>query len=144
MRYLYFGAAFAFVALSALPLTARTISVSPSACQALTAHTPSDDVAYKPGVDVAGGAVAPADLNASGQLDLGAEHEFWLPIELPLDNALSIATTDTLNVVRDSKIGVGSVTVKDGRAYFNGEPLGDAQSHAIAAECEKQRAAALR
>ena len=144
MKYLYIGAAFAFVALSALPLTARTITVSSSACQALTAHTPSDDVAYKPGVDVSGGAVAPADLNASGQLDLGADHEYWLPIELPLANVLSIATTDSLNVVRDSKIGVGSVTVKDGRAFFNGEPLGDAQSNAIAAECEKQRAAALR
>lgn len=55
---------------------------------------------------------------------------------------MSIAATDTLNSVRDSNIGAGSVTVKNGQAYFNGEPLGDSSSNAIAAECAKQQAAA--
>ena len=96
--------------------------------------------AYTPGVDVHGNDVAPADLNSSGQLNFDADHEFWLPIEVPLEDVLGIATTDTLDAVRKSNIGVGAVTVKNGQAFFNGEPLGDANSHAIAGECAKQQA----
>ncbi len=144
MKYLCVTAAFTLIALNALSLGAQTITVSPSPCQALTAHSSRDDVAYEPGVDVSGNAVAPADLNSAEQLDLGADHEYWLPIELPLKNVLNIATTDTLNAIRDSNIGVGSVIVKNGQAYFNGEPLGDAQYHSIAVECEKQQAAVAR
>ena len=140
MKNLCFAAGFAALVLTAPPLGAQTITVSPSACQALTAHTPSSDVAYTPGIDVHGNDVAPADLNASGQLYFDADHEFWLPIEVPLEDVLGIATTDTLDAVRKSNIGVGAVTVKNGQAFFNGEPLGDAKSHAIAAECAKQQA----
>ena len=132
MKQLCFAAGFAALVLTAPPLGAQTITVSPSACQALTAHTPSSDVH--------GNDVAPADLNASGQLNFDADHEFWLPIEVPLEDVLGIATTDTLDAVRKSNIGVGAVTVKNGQAFFNGEPLGDANSHAIAAECAKQQA----
>jgi len=144
MKTLLAATAFTLSAVNAHSLGAQTITVAPSACQALTAHTPADDAAYRPGVDVDGNTVAPADLNASGQLNLGADHEFWLPIELPLENVLNIAAGDTLNAVRNSNIGVGTVTVRNGQAYFNGEPLSDAQSHAIATECQNQQANAAR
>ena len=144
MKTLLAATAFTLMAVNAHALSAQTITVAPSACQVLTAHTPAEDVAYRPGVDVDGNAVVPADLNSSGQLHLGADHEFWLPIELPLENVLNIAAGDALNAVRNSNIGVGTVTVKNGQAYFNGEPLSDAQSHAIAAECQKQQADAAR
>ena len=91
-------------------------------------------------VDVRGNAVAPADLSDSGQLNLAAGHEFWLPIEVPLEVVITIGAGDNLNSIRTSNIGVGAVTVKNGQAYFNGEPLGDAKSHTIAAECQKQQA----
>ena len=142
MKYLIVTAAFACLALNAPSLGAQTITVSPNDCQAMTAYTPSDDVAYKPGVDVDGNAVAPADLNSSGQLDFGADHEFWLPIEVPLQDVINIAPADNLDSIRASDIGVGTVTVKNGQAYFNGEPLGDSQSHALAAECAEQQDAA--
>ena len=95
-------------ALTALSLGAQTITDSPSACQVLAAHSPRHDVAYNPGVDVSGNAVAPADLNSAGQLDLSADHEYWLPIELPLENVLNIATTDTLNAIRDSILALAA------------------------------------
>ena len=63
---------------------------------------------------------------------------------MPLENVLNIAAGDTLNAVRNSNIGVGTVTVKNGQAYFNGDPLSDAQSHAIATECQNQHANAAR
>ena len=86
----------------------------------------------------------PSGLNAPGQFDLDADHEFFLPIGLQLENALVIAPTDTLNIIRDSNIGAGTVTVKNGQAYFNDESWGDAQSHAIAVECQKKQDAATR
>ncbi len=114
MKHLFAAAVFAFLAGNTLSLGAQQITVGPTSCEALTAHTPRDDVEYRPGVDVSENAIAPADLNAPGQLNLGADHEFKLPIELPLENVLAIAATDTLNIVRDSNIGVGTVTVKNG------------------------------
>ena len=126
MKYLFAAAAFAFLAANALSLGVQNITVQPSACQALTAQTPRDAVTYRP------------DLNAPGQLEFDADHELFLPIELPLENALAIAVADNLNIVRYFNIGVGTVTVKNGQAYFNDQPLGDAQSHAIAVECRKQ------
>jgi hypothetical protein len=144
MKLVYLGAGLAAFLINALALSAQTITVSPSACQAITAHTPADDVAYKPGVDVHGNDVASADLNSSGTLNFDADHEFWLPIEIPLEDVLSIAASDTLDAIRESKIGAGTVTVKNGQAYFNGQPLGDANSNAIAAACAKQQAAASR
>ena len=140
MKHLFLAAGLTALVISALPLSAQTITVSPSACQALTAHTPSSDVAYKLGVDVHGNDVVSADLNFSGSLNFADDHEFWLPIELPLDEVINIDHADNLNAVRDSNIGVGIVTVKNCQAYFNGEPLGDAGSHAIVDECAKQQA----
>ena len=86
----------------------------------------------------------PSGLNAPGQFDLDADHEFFLPIGLPLENALAIAPTDTLNIISGSNIGAGTVTVKNSLAYFNDEPSGDTQSHAIAVECQKKHDAATR
>lgn len=69
MKYLFAVAAFAFLAVNALSLGAQNFTVQPRACQALTAHTLRDDVAYR------------SDLNAPGQLEFDADHEFHLPVE---------------------------------------------------------------
>ena len=79
MKTLLAATAFTLSAVNAHSLGAQTITVAPSACQALTAHTPADDAAYRPGVDVIGNTVAPADLNASGQLNLGVITNFGCP-----------------------------------------------------------------
>ena len=126
MKHLFAAAAFTFLAGKALSLSAQQITVGPTACEALTAHTPRDDVAYQPGVDVSENAVVPSGLNAPGQLNLNAVHEFLFPIELPLENVLAIAATDTLNIIRDSNIGAGTVTGKNSQTYFNDESWGDA------------------
>ena len=45
---------FLLAGFAALPLQSQTITIDPDACQALTAYTPADDDAYKPGIDVHG------------------------------------------------------------------------------------------
>lgn len=56
---------FLFIALLvfAFPVSAQTVVVEE--CKAITGHIPADDVNYKPGVDVSGKPVVPADLNAA-------------------------------------------------------------------------------
>ncbi len=142
MKSLFAVSAFLLAGFMALTPQAQTITVGPDACQALISHRPTDDVAYQPGVDVHGNDVAPADLNSAGTVNFGPDHEFWLPIEVPLEDVVTIAATDSMNAIRNSNIGAGTVTVKNGQAYFNGEPLGDAGSHAIAKACAEQQAAA--
>jgi len=77
MNHLFAAGTFTLLAGNALSLSAQKITVGSTACEALTAHTPRDDVAHQPGVDVSENAVAPADLNAPGQLNLDAIMSFF-------------------------------------------------------------------
>ena len=61
------AASLACCVLAALPALADDrVAVSRADCQRLVAHVPAADVAYKPGVDVHGKAVASADLPGGG------------------------------------------------------------------------------
>ncbi len=115
--------------------TAETVRITVDDCAALTAHEPADDVAYQPGVDVNGKPVAPADLDAAGQLELPSDHEYWLEIALPLRDAVRASDGSALDRVGGSEIVVGVVTVRDGDAYFDGEPLGSQETHAVLEAC---------
>lgn len=56
----------AFFALIAFPVSAQEIeSHIPPECRLLPDHKPNADVSYKPGVDVKGKSVVPADLNGT-------------------------------------------------------------------------------
>ncbi len=114
---------------------ADTVTITRDGCAALERYQASADVEYKPGVDVDGNAVAPADLNGGVP-----------PIEMPSEIVISITS------LLQSKFGIpadpnsykpeayiGTVTVKpDGRAYFNGQPLQDDAAYELAQLCQKQ------
>ncbi|BAI72765.1 hypothetical protein AZL_021270 [Azospirillum sp. B510] len=90
-----------------------------SLCQRLTRHVPAADVEYKPGVDVKGRPVAPADLPGS------AGTQPPIPIDLPL----------SIDLARRMGIPVPSVpflpndvtavwlSVVGDRLYLNGQPI---------------------
>lgn len=115
----------------------ETIVVTEADCAALTAYEPSEDVAYQPGVDVDGNAVAPADLHDSGSLHLAQDREYWFDVSVPLNQAIDIDADSNLGPVGQSEIYVGSVSVKDGQVFFDGEPLGSQEAHALAEACRK-------
>jgi len=111
-------------------------SVSQEDCKRLlkrqVEHTPSDDVAYKPGVDVRGKAVAPAN---AGQ-PLG---EIALPDKVVIDfgmdfagrygisgAGLHTATADMFTIQYD--LAQGGLTV-------NGKPLNSDDSRAVSKAC---------
>lgn len=123
----------------ALPgaVQAETVQVDESVCNSLTAHQPAGDVAYQPDVDVDGNALVPVDANSAGSLDLAAEHEYWLQLDIPLEELLDIGADSNLDRIRAADLSVGTVTLQNGELFFNGERLGSESAHAIAEACSR-------
>lgn len=94
-----------------------TIRIDPAACQWVTRHHPSADVEYKPGVDVNGDPVAPADLPGSGGIDLPQD----------IDIAITVNTAKRLGIPANDlykgEVQVGMVTVRGNQVLFNGKPI---------------------
>jgi hypothetical protein len=110
------------------------VVVSQKDCAAFTSHTPAPGVQYEPGRDARGRTVAPADLpGAPG---------FALPETIRIDLGIDLAEKYGLGAGgRYTGEGVvGTVTVRNGRAYLNGQPLDAAERNAIADACRRQRA----
>jgi len=85
-------------------------------CRAVVAHEPAPDVAYTPGVDARGRPVAPADLPGSVRIDV--PDEIVIPIQVDMARRLGVPRTRY-----EADAYVGTVTVVDGRPYFDGQPL---------------------
>lgn len=94
-----------------------TIRIDPAACQWVTRHHPSADVEYKPGVDVNGNAVAPADLPGSGGIDL--PQDINIAITVNTAKRLGIPANDLYK----GEVQVGMVTVRGNQVLFNGKPI---------------------
>jgi hypothetical protein len=117
----------------AVPAWAETITVTTADCATLMRHVPSADVAYKPGVDVRGKKVAPADLPGSKPI---AVPEFInIPITIDLAARFGIPATSSL-FKAEAYAGTARVRVSDGRAWFNGQPLSSNEAHALAQLCQ--------
>ncbi len=107
----------------------------------LVAHVTSADVAYQPGVDVNGNAVASADLDDEGRLDLGAE-DIVLDIGVPIVAFSGTAGDETQFANAGGRIGgfdatagIGVVTLRGVVVHFNGRPLSSPEARRLAAAC---------
>ena len=109
-------------------------------CDAFSVYEPAPDVAYQPGVDVEGNPVVPADIEGSSPPLLGPDHEYRVDLTLPLGDAVDTPLGSGAERVKDSDIAIGKVTVRDGRTYFNGQPLDDESEHALAVACARRQA----
>ena len=97
------------------------ITVSRSACKALVSHVPDEDVAYKPGVDVRGNAVTPADLNGGSNILGSLPKEIEFPVTLDFFEYSGIDAPDGMS----GEQNIGKITYRNGRVYFNDQPIGD-------------------
>jgi hypothetical protein len=109
-------------------------------CDAFSIYVPGPDVAYQPGVDVEGNPVVPADDESSSPPLLGPDHEYRVDLTLPLGDAVETPPGSGAERVKDSDLAIGNVTVRDGRIYFNGQPLDDESEHALAVACARRQA----
>lgn len=112
----------------------NTVVLKRSDCTRLTAHVPSADATYQPGVDVHGRAVAPADLAGTPQIVM--PEDITINITVELQQRFGIPVTSNLYKPEAS---IGSVVVKpDGTATFNGQPLTNQEQSALAFLCQRQ------
>ncbi len=116
---------------AALPVGAdELVRITRQDCLRLQRHQPAPDVAYQPGVDVRGRAVAPADIGGGAQLNLPAE--ILIPIEVDLAARYGLPRQSG---AYEGKAQVGTVAVRDGIALFNGQPMNEFDQHLIAEAC---------
>jgi hypothetical protein len=109
--------------------------MSSGVCMALGSLGPAVPGAdYVPGVDARGNAVAPADLPDNAP-PLALDN---FPIEIGVDLRKRFGASAASHFFRGEAI-VGLVTVRDGRAWFNGAPLADNERDMLAAACKEMR-----
>ncbi len=102
-------------------------------CARLVAHTPSDDVTYRSGVDVRGRPVAPADVD--GIQALALPESYRVRIEVDSDDRFGIPATDGNY---DAGIVIGEALVEaDGRVFFNGQPLQSEATFELGRRCRE-------
>ena len=108
------------------------ITISKADCDRLAVYQPAPDVAYQPGVDANGRPVTPADLNGGTQI--AVPETIRIPIEIDLFDRFGIpANPDQY----EADAEVGEVIYRNGRAYFNDQPLQDETAAELAALCQK-------
>ncbi|MGP1395838.1 MAG: hypothetical protein ACTS3R_10035 [Inquilinaceae bacterium] len=95
-----------------------TVRLSADDCRRLIPHAPAPDVAYRPGVDVHGRDVAPADLGGGPVIALPEVYEFVIAVDLAQRFGIpSLAA----GFVAEGAVGV--VAFDGERLTFNGQPL---------------------
>lgn len=107
-----------------------TVVVTRGDCAALVEHRPSADVEYRPGVDARGRPVVPADV--AGTPRIAPPDEVVVDVTVQVYQFLKHTPPPGLG---ESGATVGRLVLSDGKLTFNGEPLSDPASHAIAAAC---------
>lgn len=109
-----------------------TVQISEQDCRWLTKHVPAADVAYRPGVDVKGRAVVPADLNTYGSI--AAPDQVYIGLDVPLRVFLEDGGPRRL---REAEVNVGHVVVDltTNQVFYNGRPLGDPDIAQLAVAC---------
>ena len=145
------------IGFSSFTLTAHaeTVALSTADCSKLVQHVLADDVTYKPGVDVRGKAVAPADLGGGYNVQIPEEINIQIGIDLADRLALRDARRATppipglspANPVRkvmpfEGKAPIGTLTTKGNDAYWNGERIASQDEALLAEACRKGLTAA--
>jgi hypothetical protein len=110
-----------------------SITISTADCRRLVVkHTPAPDVAYKEGVDVRGRPVVPADLE--GGVRIRTPERVAIEIIVPLRAFLGYYAPPR---TEEAEVYLGTVILDGDRLFYEGQPLDDPVTAAIAAECRR-------
>ena len=125
---------------SSAALSAETVTLSTGDCRKLVQHVPADDVTYKPGVDVRGKPVVPADLGSGSAITIPDKINIQIGIDLadrlalrdarrtqPITPGLPGTPTPPQPVRKvmpfEGKAAIGTLTIKGNEAFWNGERI---------------------
>lgn len=109
-----------------------TVVISRADCDRLTVHVPAPGVEYVPGTGVGGEPVLPADLNPVPAIRI--PDNVYIPITVDLAARFGIPANSAL-FGADAYIGTARVSLRDGRAWFDGRPLSSDEQAALARLC---------
>jgi len=111
------------------------LTVTEKNCVRIEKHIARSDVTYKPGVDVRGNSVTPADLN---QNQLKLPENLTIDLSLPLQDLFSVANPP-MEKLQNAEVQVGTLefNMNSGKLTFNGQVLADPALQEIAVECRK-------
>ena len=118
------------------PAAAQTVIITRADCSALVAHVPASGVEYAPGIDVRGRPVVPADLGGRPRLKMPDTVD--IPVQIDMGERYGLPANSKLYELDHVKVGTARIRIKDGRAWFNGEPLTSAEHHAMVRACQKR------
>jgi hypothetical protein len=111
-----------------------TETVDPALCRAAIASTPSPDVDYKPGVDVHGHYVAPADVDASSSNPIS---KVAIPLTVPLAKLLNVNPNqypyNQFGSQTEAVLGV--LSIDGNKVTLNGQPLSNDQQSKLLVLC---------
>ena len=117
-------------------------------------HVPADDVTYKPGVDVRGKPVVPADLGSGSAITIPDKINIQIGIDLadrlalrdarrtqPITLGLPGTPTPPQPVRKvmpfEGKAAIGTLTIKGNEAFWNGERIAPQDEVSLAEACRK-------
>lgn len=113
------------------------VGISPAACRKVTVGSTSPDVEFKPGVDVKGRSVVPAE-GPGGGLDPSAARRMLDVIRIPITVDLAKRMGLGGNGTRfGSEIPLGEVTFRGGQVYLDGAPLTNSEQQQISEACRR-------
>jgi hypothetical protein len=108
----------------------QRIKISVADCRSLVAHSPRPDVAYRPGVDVQGRPVAPADLTPTPEA-LSEDVVIELFIRL---GTLAPSVNPALGQ-SETHVGLVRLDPRTGQAWLDDQELADPALAALASAC---------
>ena len=126
------GMTMLFIVFLMNPAAARAQPDSSTLCRLLHAHQPDESVAYRPGIDVHGKPVVPADLNAPVMLP----DKITIPVTVDVAQQLSQALPAGMEL--DAQFGIIDVYA-DGRVVYNDRDLTAAAAVACEADAPPQQ-----
>ena len=112
---------------------AADIAVSRQDCDRLAKYQEPPGVEYQPGIDAHGEPVVPADLGGGPNIKL--PDTIIIPIEVLIQDRFHIPPNSAL---WSAKAEMGVVTVQGDQVLYNGQPLTDPETAALAEICKQQ------
>ncbi len=113
---------------------AQVITVTVHDCRHVVAHVASPDVEYRPGVDVRGRKVAPADLGGTPQVEIPDTITFDL--QLDLEELAGPPPPGPVGEVFGWPV-LGHISIRGHKVYFNDRLLGDLAEAELARKCRE-------
>ncbi|MFQ5617897.1 MAG: hypothetical protein ACE5FR_02905 [Rhodospirillales bacterium] len=121
-------------AAAAAAAAGHVVKVTAGDCRRVVAHVAAADVEFRPGVDVRGRKVAPADLGGTPRV--GIPDTITFDLQLDLEELAGPPPPGTVGEVFGRPV-LGHISIRGHEVYFNDRLLGDMAEAELARKCRE-------